>query len=778
MGRQPVRVVVYAWGRAYVDRLLNYAFASLLAPGNLSALAASFDCTVAVVTEEKLFAYVNSHPITQRVKSLCPVRLVSLDDIIGEPWQYGISVAYALFRGFCDLGAAMTETYTLFLNADFVLAEGCYERLIAHMKRGESVLLSPTYCVVEEEVEPLLARVRSAADGALAVRPRELAQMIIDHRHNTIRAKTISQRGVHFEYMDQAYWQVDDETIIGHQMPICMVAMRPERVLNDINTFWDWGIVYEFCPSRKLTVLGDSDEFLILELRSENTHLDLVQLGPTTAAAAASRMSVYLTRYQLDNSRFPLTLHASSLPPNIDGPRTQLREFLDEVLEIYQAAPLPDHRNHPQWIYHKLHLAQNQEVKHLKRQLRRLDDGYEAERSRVLRIRSSARHLLDEGLVLPHLGEHPQLDLTFLGEFAAADNISEGPKGDCQAVAGLASNSEASIAEPASNPEASVAEPAFADALRELAERHHAAATALRARLSQLQQAVLPSMADFFEHVRFVETDRVIAERRNVRSLGRRAAARLFGAIPDTRRWHPLHFIYRHISFALDRADAAGSGILFVGDKNGLMSRAGTKVRNRCLRISTDGLLRPQIEPAFDEPWCGLSVIELGDDFRHLRALHRAVLPHMLPEGRVVMFWINHACRSGLATRRAFIQAALMEQDGAQVRFITSPSGWGSLGVLKAVRGSPSTSRFERGLVLLADLLKLSMQSISGRGLRIGHQIDGNCLGMLIEIKVASHSPEVSLEARPANPELADPLPAEGEAAMWNRAGPTNLAAE
>ncbi|HEY2533425.1 MAG TPA: hypothetical protein VGJ20_36755, partial [Xanthobacteraceae bacterium] len=391
---------------------------------------------------------------------------------------------------------------------------------------------------------------------------------------------------------------------------------------------------------------------------------------------------------------------------------------------------------------------------------------YEAERSRVLRIRSSARHLLDEGLVLPHLGERPQLDLTFLGEFAAEDIVSERPEGDCQAVAGLASS-----------PEASVAEPAFAQALRELAERRHAAATALRARLSQLEQAVLPSMADFFEHVRFVKTERAVAERRNVRSLGRRrAAARLFGAIPDTRRWHPLHFIYRHISGALDRADAAGSGILFVGDKDGLMSRAGTKVRNRCLRISTNGLLRPQIEPAFDEPWCGLSVIELSDDFRHLRALYRAVLPQMLPEGRIVMFWINHACRSGPATRRALVQAALMEQDGAHVRFITSPSGWGSLGVLKAVRGSPSTSRGQRGLVLIADLLKLSIQSVRGRGLRIGHQIDGNCLGMLIEINTVRSSPEASLEIPLAEP--AAPPSAEGDEAVWNKASPTDLAAE
>jgi hypothetical protein len=63
------------------------------------------------VTNEQLFKYVDSHPSMKRVKPLCAVRLVSLDDLIGEPWQYGISLAYALFRGFSDLGDAMTKIY-------------------------------------------------------------------------------------------------------------------------------------------------------------------------------------------------------------------------------------------------------------------------------------------------------------------------------------------------------------------------------------------------------------------------------------------------------------------------------------------------------------------------------------------------------------------------------------------------------------------------------------------------------------------------------------------
>ena len=655
MDRQPVRVIVYAWGKRYVDRLLDYVVASLLAPGNLPSLVDFFDCTLVVVTEQKLFEYIESHPLMRRVKLLCPVHLVSLDDLIGEPWQYGISLAYALFRGFSDLGDAMTKTYLLFLNADFVLADGCYERLIPHMKRGERVLLSPTYCVAEEEVEPLLAKIRSNDCGVLAIPPRQLARIIIDYRHNTIRAKTISQRSVHFEYMDQAYWKVDDDTIIGHQMPICMVAMRPEIALTEINTFWDWGIVYEFCPSRKLTVLGDSDEFLMLELRNENAHLDSIHLGPTTPHAAAARMSMYLTRYQIDNARFPLTLHANSVPKNTDGPRSKLQGFMDEVLRNYRTGPLLSHRNHPQWLYHKSYLARYPEIKKLRRRLQRLD------------------------------------------------------------------------------------------------EEHEAATSTAKARLAELEETVSPTMGDFFEHIVFADAERASGTRfgrGGVRRIARRAAAGLFGSIPRTRSWHPLYFLYQDICAALDQTEGADWGILFVGEKDGLSCRVGARQANQCFRISRAALLRSQVELAVDRPWCGLTVIELRQgDFQHLRTFRQTVLPHMLPHGRIVMFWINFGCESRESLRPAFAHAAGLENEGANVRFFTLTGGWGGLDLLKAVGAAPSTSRSDRGFALLVALLRLSRHHLLRQRPKVGDASSGNCLGMMIEIEVGRRSPEAPLSA-------------------------------
>jgi hypothetical protein len=683
MDRQPLRVIVYAWGRPYVDRLLDYTVASLLAPGNLPSLVDFFDCTLAVVTEEKLFRYIESHPLIRRIKLLCPVRLVSLDDLIGEPWQYGISLAFALFRGFSDLGEAMTKTYLLFLNADFVLADGCYDRLIPHMKRGERVLLSPSYCVAEEEVEPLLAKIRINDHGMLAIPPRQLARIIIDYRHNTIRAKTINQCGVHFEYMDQAYWKVNDDTIIGYQMPICMVAMRPEVALTEINTFWDWGIVYEFCPSRELTVLGDSDEFLMLELRNENAHLDSIRLGPTTPRAAAARMSTYLTRYQIDNARFPLTLHADSVPKDTDGPRSKLQGFMDELLRSYRTGPLLSHRNHPQWLYHKSHLARHLEIKKLRQRLQRLDKEYEAERAKAVKVLGQGSGLVDRNV---------------------------------------------------------------AEAHEELFERHEAATSKEKARLALLEEASLPPMGDFFEHIVFADAERANGTRfgrGGFRRITRRAAAGLVGTIPRTRSWHPLHFLYRDIGAALDRAEGADWGILFVGEKDGLSCRVGARQANPCFRISPAGLLRSQVEPAVDEPWCGLAVIELGQgDFQHLRALRQTVLPHMLPSGRILMFWINFDCESGKPLQRAFAQAAEMKNEGASVRFFTLTRGWGGLDLVKAVRATPSTRKSYRGLALLVALMRLLRHHFLRQRPKVGEAASGNCLGVMIEIEVCLRLPE------------------------------------
>src|SRR5215472_4264290 len=156
--KRPTRIITYAWGENYLHELLSLTLPALLAPGNLPFVAASVPCELVILTEERFFATVNSHASILRAKEFCPLRLVGLDDLITVKDKYGMALTHALHRGFSDLGAAMTNNWQIFLNADFILADGCLRNLLRHLARGEHLVASPSYCVGATEVVPELRR--------------------------------------------------------------------------------------------------------------------------------------------------------------------------------------------------------------------------------------------------------------------------------------------------------------------------------------------------------------------------------------------------------------------------------------------------------------------------------------------------------------------------------------------------------------------------------------------------------------------------------------------
>ena len=64
-----------------------------------------------------------------------------------------------------------------------------------------------------EAVVALLLNRVEARTGALSLSPREMAALVLKHRHNTIRGKTVNQTAFSMRYIDQFYWQVDDDTL-------------------------------------------------------------------------------------------------------------------------------------------------------------------------------------------------------------------------------------------------------------------------------------------------------------------------------------------------------------------------------------------------------------------------------------------------------------------------------------------------------------------------------------------------------------------------------------
>ncbi len=346
--RPRVRLIVPVWGQPYADRFTELTLPALLAPGNVPYLAASLPTEVVLVTQRNLFDTLRVAESFRRLEKHCEARLVAMDDLLSDPNYYGLTITWSLFRGFTDLGEAMTHTWLLFLNSDFILADGSYRSLVPRLEGEARMILAPSYCTIEEDVLPLLRERLSPAAQTLAIPPRDMADLVMDRLHYTVRAKTINRRMCRIDRVDQFYYVVDNDTILGRQFPIAIVAMKPERVLTDPVSIWDYGTISEACPTSPLAVIADSDEFLMLELRGRNVASEQLELGWLDPSAIARDHSIWTTADQRRCGEHTLILHRRDLPPGLEEGKRALAEFHTRVMAEVRQPPL-SHRNHPIW---------------------------------------------------------------------------------------------------------------------------------------------------------------------------------------------------------------------------------------------------------------------------------------------------------------------------------------------------------------------------------------------------------------------------------------------
>lgn len=348
-----VRLIIPVWGEAYIRKVLSLTLPAVLAPGNLPALCKMFDVEVVIVTESRLFEFIRVSKPFQGAAKICKIELIPLDDLlVDQAGDYGVVLTYALFRGFADLGPRMTETYLLFLNADFIVSDGSLRHLGQLMLQGRRRIHAPSFRVVLEEVWPELQSRVDTDTCSLRLPPREMAKVALAHKHPTVRARTVNQRLNHQKWMDQFYWYVDEETLIGYQSPLALVAIRPERVVTDPLLVWDFAFIPEAAPTLTPHFIADSDDFFMIEPQSRDTGSEMIRLGWVPVDEVAADLSVWLTKEQRESSEQLVIVHCGELPADLSDVIKESRAYMAQVHRRMSQKPAP-HIGHPrlgQWF--------------------------------------------------------------------------------------------------------------------------------------------------------------------------------------------------------------------------------------------------------------------------------------------------------------------------------------------------------------------------------------------------------------------------------------------
>jgi hypothetical protein len=729
--REPARVITMAWGDRYVGDLLEIAIPALLAPGNLPALAEIFDCELVIVTESRFFDRLERSAAIAALLRFADLRLVPIDDLL-SPW-YGITLTYALVRGFADLGTAMTGTHLIFLNADFVVADGSYRKLAEVIQSGERLVVSPSYCMDLEATIETLYRRRDPATGALSLAKRELAEIIISHRHNTIRAKTVNQQMFRIHRYDQFYWYVDERTLLARQMPIAVVYMRPERALTEMPTFWDYGVISEYCPTLKPCVLGDSDDFLMAELRSEGTFREFLHLGWPTVDEIAADLSSFTTQDHRDYGRYALVLHSADLPAGIEAHKQELANFAEDVYARL-SAPVP-HRDHRFWAPQlPLFRARQQQERQKLRERQTIKDKLLLEDPSVAARQQSidalrARMFTIEGAM--RMAEHRIV----AQRRAAAERHSSGEKVYRRQRAALEQETAAVLAE-------------RENSLRRLRTKLETLETE-KARLEASQRSAIdrfsgkdnaPGAAPGLEGGVLAGVGGEIPDRTSGTDLALpvRFYHRVFGRLPRTTRWHPYHPVLQPARAAVGSAvDAVEILLVSSGGPFGpllVQDLPGRKltVTPRMLESGSYWQVFRGVRK-FNFCLCDLAV----DDLTGFRNILDKIRPLMDERSRIVVFCPNLAARSLDKRTFAFTRGLFPLIGRSRIRFSGSYIGaltgrWCAVSLARHnIARRASNVAFAATLAVLAPLARLAAW-IEER--RPQYVLPARCTGMTIEI--------------------------------------------
>jgi hypothetical protein len=345
--KESARLIIPVWGERYANKALSITLPAVLAPGNLPELCRTFAVELVIVTETQLFDMFRRAPSFAAAERTCAVRLVALDDLLaGFAFEYGVTLTHALFRGFADLGERMTETYLLFLNADFIVCNGALGYLARLMQEGKRVIHAPSFRVVAEDILPQLEGLVDTPSCTLRLQPRQMVKLALAHKHPTVKARTVNQRLCHQSWMDQFYWYVDEDTLIGYQAPVALVAVKPERVVTEPVVVWDFGFLPEAAPTAERHYVTDSDHYFMIEPQSRDTGRDMIRIGWTSYAQVARDLSMWLTQGQRESAKHLLKFHAADLPPDVGEVIQQACAYMAEVDRRLSPTPA-SHVDHP-----------------------------------------------------------------------------------------------------------------------------------------------------------------------------------------------------------------------------------------------------------------------------------------------------------------------------------------------------------------------------------------------------------------------------------------------
>jgi hypothetical protein len=341
------RVLIPVWSYEFVRKFLDRSLPTLLAPGNLPAIAAVLSTEFIFLTSEHDKTHIREHPGYGRLATVCAVRFHEIDDLVMRG-NHSTTLTLAYAREIKRSGPLALDTCFFFLVSDYLMADGSLAAVLARMQAGASAVQVGNFQTVEDEGGEWLDRHLAAGAGAVALPARELMRWALTCTHPATIANTFNNPVCHSKHTNRLFWRVDDNTLIGRFYLMHMICIRPELTDFVIGASCDYSFVPEMCPSGNVVTIGDSDEYLTIEVQPRDHEARFITWGPARLRDVAISLSEWTTARHRLNVHDTIVYHADELPASLSSVMDEASRFISKVSKELSPTPQP-HRDHPYW---------------------------------------------------------------------------------------------------------------------------------------------------------------------------------------------------------------------------------------------------------------------------------------------------------------------------------------------------------------------------------------------------------------------------------------------
>jgi hypothetical protein len=343
---QGVYVLLPVWGARYLRQCLDVCIPSLLAAGNVPAIAALLPTTFVLMTRDRDMAMIRGHRAWLALAAVCDARLASIDDLLSEAASFVLTLAYA--RQIRALGPGAREFGFIFLVSDYIVADGSLRHVLGVLQGGADAVLAGNFQMSREAIDKQPGMTRRGGGEALSISPRDLVRLALDWLHPATIACMPNEAAGHDPRANRVFWRVSPDTLLGRFYLMHMVAIRPKTVDVTIAAPCDYSFVPEFCPSGRVETITDSDDYLVVEIQPVSAGAQATAPGKLDPPGLAKSLTEWVTAWHRGNAAHPIVYHAVDTGPELAAVIDRSAVFVSETNRLLGSTVRP-HRHHPYW---------------------------------------------------------------------------------------------------------------------------------------------------------------------------------------------------------------------------------------------------------------------------------------------------------------------------------------------------------------------------------------------------------------------------------------------